>query len=437
VGALAVVAAVLVLVMTAFAANAPVVGGRIAELVCEFVTAGQGQCGGSAPDGEARQPTASCVVRGDGDSMEGTVSVTFVELGGNRSFMKETRSDGTYKITQGVGGDASATAGVGASTSFTVNGNNVGTGASAGVSGGVTFSGGREWIVDSEAEADRLTSAEYWDRFDDLVGTTNPLVGPGLPWVRDKLGIGEVLPPPDRVYVAAGVSGEASAYAGAGPAVADASAGVTRLLGFSTSPGSGEREVYIETEVTGDAAAGLALGVDTAGGELSGQVKVLTTVTMDADGRLTKVSRSALSTGSSAGLTNALFGGGFAPLTSEQVGTGTQWEATLPISSDADRVAALSLLASTGVNPLGIGVRDDPGGFRPDPLGASFTDAVRDRGELTRHTVTTDESILLAGSGEVAVGPKLGLGGSYSNETMTAADHQYWDGNRFASRTNC
>ena len=64
-------------------------------------------------------------------------------------------------------------------------------------------------------------------------------------------------------------------------------------------------------------------------------------------------------------------------------------------------------------------------------------DAVRDRGDLTRYDVDADESTWLEGSGEVALGPKVGLGGGYSTNTMTASDHVYWDGNGFAARTNC
>jgi len=52
-------------------------------------------------------------------------------------------------------------------------------------------------------------------------------------------------------------------------------------------------------------------------------------------------------------------------------------------------------------------------------------DAVRDRGDLTRYDVDADESTWLEGSGEVALGPKVGLGGGYSTNTMTASDHVY------------
>ena len=140
---------------------------------------------------------------------------------------------------------------------------------------------------------------------------------------------------------------------------------------------------------------------------------------------------------SSAGLTNALFGGALTPVVSEQVGTGTQWEATLPVRGDADRAAVLALLGSSGINPLGLGVDADPSGTTLDPLAGAFMDAVRDRGELTRHTVDADDTTWFEGSGEVALGPKLGLSGGYSTSTMQASDHEYWDGTRFAGRTNC
>jgi hypothetical protein len=270
-----------------------------------------------------------------------------------------------------------------------------------------------------------------------VLGAANPVTGSALPWLRDRLGIGEQFPAPDSVYVAGGVTAGGSAYAGYGNATASGSATGSRLLGYRHHTTNGENTYYFETTVDAKASAELAGVVDQLGAGVDGKVKVLTSVTVDKNGDIVKASRSALATGKSKGLTNALFGGDPDPLMSEDVGTGTQWDATLPVRDDADRRAVLELLASSGVNPLGIGVDDEPSGTTVDPVGDAFMDAVRDRGDLTRHDVDADDTTWFEGSGEVAAGAKVGLSGGYTTSTMQASNHQYWDGNAFANRTNC
>lgn len=436
IGTLAVVALVIGAVITAFTASSGLVGERAAQLICKVLTLGQGGCGGET-EVRNRQPTTPCVVGSRGDEIEAGISITFIDIGGSRGFVVEERSDGTFKVTQVQGGDVSATAGAGASTSFTIADNKAGLGASASVKGGVVFQGGREWVVGSQDEVDRLTSAENWSRLDDVLAAASPVTGAALPWLRDKLGIGEQFPEPDSVYVAGGVTAGASAYAGYGSATTSAGATGSRLLGYRHDNRSGENTFYFETTVDASASAELAGVIDQLGAGVDGEVKVLTTVTVDGDGSIVEASRSALAAGSSRGLTNALFGGAGTPLMSEDVGTGTQWDATLPVRDDADRRAVMALLASSGINPLGIGVDEDPSGTALDPLADAFMDAVRDRGDLTRHDVDADDTTWFEGSGEVAAAAKLGLSGGYSTSTMQASDHQYWDGTQFAGRTNC
>ncbi len=437
IGALAIVVVMIAAVVAAFTANAPLIGERTSYLICKVLTVGTGGCGDAPGSPESRQPTTPCVVGSRGDRISLGADIAFIKVGGNRVFAVQELSDGTYKVTQTSGGNVGVTAGVGASTSFTVADNRVGAGASAGISGGVTFQAGQEWIVDSREDVDRLTSAENWDRFDAVIEGANPILGGIATWGRDQLGIGEQFPAPQRIFVAAGASGEASAYAGAATAVAKGRVAASQLLGYSHVPdGNGEKTFYFESTYDGDAMAALAGGTDSAGTRLRGQAKVLTSITVDADGNIVRAERSALATGNSEGLTNVLFGGDASAVLSDNLGTGTQLDARLDVKTDADRDAVLALLASTGINPAGIGVDGDPGGVT-DPMGDVFMDAVRDRGQLTRYDVVTDDSILFEGAGEVAAGAKLSLNGGYSTNSMTASNHQYWDGNGFANRTNC
>jgi hypothetical protein len=434
VGIVGVAALLVVAVGLALSSNAPGVGNKVSAIICNILSGFQGNCGGIV--GPEREPTEPCVIGSDGDTIELGIGITFIDLGGNRGFIVEERSDGTFKVTRVQGGDVQATAGAGASTSFTIADNDFGGGASASISGGVVFQAGEEWIVDSQGAVDDLTTAENWSRVEDVLAAGNPF-GSILKGARDLFNIGPQFPPPTTVYVAGGLTGEGSAYAGAGSATAQASGAASRMLGYSHDNRNGNNTFYFETTVEGSAAAEAAGIIDQVGANLDGEMKVKTSVTVDSDGNIVSVSRSALAAGSSAGLTNVLFGGDFSPVTSDQVASGTQWDATLPIRTDRDRQAALSLLASSGINPLGLGVDADPDGLNVDPLASDFLAAVRDRGDLTRYDVELDDTTWLAGSGEVAVGAKLGLNGSYSTSEMTASDHQYWDGTQFADRTNC
>ena len=428
-GILAVVAVVISAVLLAFALSTALVGSGTARLVCQVLTLGTGDCGAPA-DAADREPDEPCLVAGESDRIRAGIGFTFVQVGADRGFAWEQLSDGRYRVKQTSGGDGGATAGVGATFAFTVADTDVGAGASAGVSGGVRFEGGREWVVDSQADLERLTNAENWDRVDQVVGA---VPGGGLlPWVRDKVGIGEQFPPPDRVFVAGGLYGDASAYAGAG-AVAKAKASRSQLLGYSYSPAAPqEHTFYYRTTTSGEAAA--SLGLD--GAALKGSVETLTSITVR-DGDIVRANRTGLATGSSGGLTNVLFGEDFTTRTGDDVGTGVQYDASLEVAGDADRRAVEALIASAGIDAAGLGISSlDPGGST-DPLAGAFTDRVRDAGDLTRIDVTADDSTPFAGDVSLEAGAVAGINGEYTTRTMQYANPEYYDGTAFAPRTTC
>lgn len=435
VGLVVVIGALVAAVVTAFVANTPTVGRDVARAVCSFITLGG--CG-SETEVQTREPTAPCVVQGSSDTINAGIDFTVVSVGGSRSMGWEELSDGRFRLTQRSGGDVQGTTGVGAKVGFTVADTEVGFGADAGISGGATFSGGQEWVVDSVAERDRLLSAENWERFDAVAGATSPLGSGVVGWGRDALGIGEQLPPPDRVFVEGGLVAEGSAYVGAsGVATANAGVATSRVLGYSYEPdGDGDRTFYFETKESGDALAGVIDLGGMQGASLEGEVTTLTSITVDDSGQVVKASRSGLATGTSAGLTNALFGGEFSTSTNDSVGTGTQYDATLEVRTDADRQAVASLLASAGIEAADIGAT-------PLAPGASalleqpFLAAVRDRGDLTRTGVVADSSTVAALDAAVKAGAVAGVNASYGTSSMEYADPEYYDGTAYVPRTNC
>ncbi len=426
---LALVALVLGTVLLAFGLSSSIIGAGTARLVCQVLTLGAGDCGGST-DAADREPSTPCLVAGESDRVRAGIGFTFAQVGADRGFSWEQLSDGRYRVKQTSGGDGGATAGVGATFAFTVADTDVGAGASASVAGGVRFEGGQEWVVGSREDVERLTSAENWDRVDSVVGALPG--GSALPWVRDRLGIGEQFPPPDRVFVSGGLYGEGSAYAGAG-AVAKAKGSTSQVLGYSYSPDRpDEHTFYYRTTTTGEAAANLGLD----GAALKGSVETLVSVTVR-DGEIVRASRTGLATGSSGGLTNVLFGEDLTTRTGDDVGTGVQYDATLEVRDDADRSAVESLLASVGIGAAGLGVdRFDPSGS-VDALGSAYTDRVRDAGDLTRTDVTADDSTPFAGDVSLEAGAVAGINGEYTTRTMQYANPEYFDGTAFAPRTSC
>lgn len=428
IGVVAVVALVVGAVLLAFTSNSALIGAETARLVCQVLTIGTDDCG--APAGPAREPDVPCAVAGKSDRIRAGISFTFAQIGGDRSFAWEQLSDGRYRVKQTSGADGGATAGVGATFAFTVADTAFGAGASASAAAGVRFEGGREWIVDSTKDLERLTNAENWDRVDQVVGAVPG--GDVLPWVRDLVGVGEQFPPPDRVFVAGGLYGDASAYAGAG-AVAQAKGSRSQLLGYSYSPDAkDEHTFYYRTTTSGSAAA--TLGLD--GATLSGSVETLTAITVRG-GEIVRANRTGMAVGSSGGLTNVLFGEDATTRTGDVVGTGVQYDASLEVDSDADRRAVAALIGSAGIDAAGLGVSGlDPSGGT-DPLGVTFMDRVREAGDLTRTDVTADDSTPFAGDVSVEAGAVAGVNGEYSTRTMQYANPEYFDGTAFAPRTTC
>ena len=430
IGVVALVALVIGAVLLAFGLNSSFISSGTVRVVCQVLTAGTGDCGDAVDAAAGREPSSPCLVAGESDRIRAGIGFTFAQVGADRGFAWEQLSDGRYRVKQTLGTDGGATAGVGATFAFTIADTDVGVGASASVAAGIRFEGGQEWIVDSREDLARLTSAENWDRVDQVVGAVPG--GGALPWVRDALGIGEQFPPPDRVFVSGGPYGDASAYAGAG-AVAQAKGSTSTLLGYSYSPDDpDEHTFYYRTMTSGEAAA--SIGLD--GAALKGSVETLVTMTVR-DGEIVRAGRTGLATGSSSGLTNALFGEDFTTSNGNDVGTGVQYDATLEVDSDADRSAVAALIASVGINAAGLGLaRFDPSGSM-DPLGNDFLDRVRQAGDLTRIDVTADDSTPFAGDVSVEAGALAAINGEYTTRTMQYANPEFHDGTAFAPRTNC
>lgn len=443
VGMVVVVSMVAAAVTAALVVNVPVLGQGVASAVCRLLTLGDEGCGTTAAEVvavESREPTAACVLAGRSDAVSAGIDVV-VGMGLERAFGWEELSDETYRLTQTRTSETSAGLGVGGTLELTVVDTEMVNGAAAGVSGGVSFSGGSEWVVGSVEERDALLRAENWSRFDEVVSeVVESPSGEIVGLFRRAVGLGESFPPPDRVYVEGNAVFDGSAIAGAsGVAVARGSVSGSRSLGYSYTTGDDPQHTYyFETTEGVDALLGVVDTPGMTGAELSGEATTLTAITVDDDGDVVTVSSSALAAGQSGGITNVLFGAEptSSTLESTPIGSALQYEAVLEVRTDADRLAVAALLAGTGIDAGKIGAT-----ALPVSMGSRYRDvflaAVRDRGELTRVAVEADDSTAFALSAAVKAGPVAGLSAGYGTSTMEYSDPEYFDGTDFAPRTNC
>jgi hypothetical protein len=435
-----VLVAVLLLAAVAVAtlAHTDATSSRVTALVCRFL--GGDGCGDGAP--VDREPTTPCLRAGSADRVRGVVDVALLKLGGDRGLLVESLSDGTYRVRQVNGADASAGVAAGAALKLTVDNHKVGTGTVADVSAGLRVQTGAEWHVASQDELDAIVEAERWGRVEDAVVPRSWL--PGVRAGRAALGLGPDLPPAhDRFFVSAGAVGEGSGFAGVVVVNADGTAKGTRLVGYAADVDGGSRSVFVESELTFKDEGGV-LGLDPLpvvhGSARFARVRGVTEYVLDSEDRLVQVRRSSLAAGSAGGAAAAAFSDDWALDTQEKVKGGRQYEAVLDVRTAEDAQVAFALMRSEGVSPL-----PNVDMLLPDGVPTSFDDgaaddfmaAVRERGTLTSQDVTVDEHTALEGKAKVAVGLKAGLTAGYQTTRSAAAAHRYWDGGGWAARTTC
>ncbi len=268
---LAVVAVVLALAATLAGAAgaggiANAVGRGLERALC---VAGGGDCYAT----EAR----ACTLRSSETSGRLGVALTFVELGGRVSLLRQQLSDGTVDVTLVEGADGAPTAAVGARGGIRTGAGGVGAGAISSAELLVRLGRRRVWHVAGAAAADRLVRAIGRDVAFRLA--VHAAGGLGAP-VRALARLAGVdlprLPAADEAGFSGGVRGAAAAEV----AGASVTAAAEVSLGGSRERATGRTSVVLALDGQASGALGRAAG----GATLSGSAGASATVTFDRSG---------------------------------------------------------------------------------------------------------------------------------------------------------
>ena len=404
-----VLASILVLATTGtIIQTSPQLKAEVSYRICQILNiAGGGSCESpeeaEVPSPEDRLPDDPCLA--GSTSTEASLGGSFTFFTGNagKKYMVEEMSDGSFKVTEIDSGGVGVTAGVGAENKVTIDGVDYGYGASADASALLAGEKGNTWYAKDQGELDDLMSTMTKGKVVDAVTpkkilgiVPNPING-----VAKNL-VGGDLPDPDEQYFEGGIEGEAGASATAIVAGVGAEASLGGYLGGKKTPDG--YTAYYRTEVEGSAFGTLFVGEGTLKGKIEGLVEINT----DSSGKPTSVK-----------VTSGMTGTADLQYTTQgDADEYTEVTVEVPLTGDVTEDAAtLALLSS----PL---TADD------------FVRKAQESGTVTR-TVYEDDSNTYGYSGEVGLGPKVGIDISGDLTTRDLKEAQYWDGTRMVDRPDC
>ncbi len=435
----ALLVAALLMVMTPAGAW---LGDHVRVALCRIVTLGQGDCGTAAPiDAEAHKPDEPCVLSTSNDVRDVGVDVVFVTVKGGGTIRVETMSDGTYRVSMEGSGGAGAQIGVGAGASVTIDDHVYGGEASAQLAGYVQAAGGATWVVDEEGKnklVDYLKNERNWATVQATLSST-PLgaLASGVTWaahgVWDWITGDDYEPPsPDELYGQVGIGGTGSATAAGIVQGATAEVNAATAIGSRVDVATGATTLYYVQTVDGSASGNVGYGDNGGIAQAEGQVKVLLAVTVGKDGTPVRVSAQGLAVGDAQATASTLFTGS---LGSPSTSGGSLYNASVDLTGPETRRIALDLLHATGIVPSDTVVDQGKGAY--DAL-ATFTDAARQRGVLTRQDVTSSSNTSFGIQGGGEFGP-VELGGSFENSTngVDSEKGYWWDGQGWRSWAEC
>jgi hypothetical protein len=443
------VAAVLaVAVMLVLASATPVIGDRLRQALCMVTTLGQGSCESSTTSARDHKPTDPCVVTAQGHTgaVEATVVVT---VGASEKILVEHLNNGTFRVTRGTGDKIGFGVGAGANLTATWDGKTFGGAAAADASVAAEFSEGEVYYANTIDGVKNLTRAHTESVAKDAIlggsglGVFRPLVDK----VEKLVGVGNLLPSPDEVYIEGGVSGELKAQATGLMANAQAGLGAKGVLG-TRQGADGTSTTYIQASTDANITAGTWAGDEQtnqtiyAKAGLEGRAEGIVEVERDAKGNITSVRyKTTLSGTAEAGQEGGTVsdGPGKKQAYIENV-------VELPIKSTADQATAQRYLNALGMGPLG-GFPGLPKGvenFLPivNPLDAvsatqAFAKASEDRGFITRQSFDNDKSTSYAVKADWEEVLKVSGGGSVETVDRRSTGAQYWDGDIWATWKGC
>lgn len=415
-----VIALVVALILSLVVAATPV-GQAIAAKLCEAVGAscGAAQVPGAEPDAP---PTEPCVVDSAGTNVDYSLSVAFVDVGSGVGLQTDHLSDGTYKSTLSITGQAGATLSSGELVGkLQIGDYGGGLEAEAAASAALRAGGGLEYTFSSAEEA---ADFEEWAvrtfAKESVKSATGPAIGIGVEfanWAINKVtGYDYVPPAPTGFYAEGGPVISGSAGAGVIVGGANASGEFSSALGYRQDFSTGGHTVYTRVKLDQEAAADLGLKQMVAG---KASVEVVAEVSVDADGQLTGLALSGATTAEGSYDLSLLTG---MPL-QDAGGLGLGVRASLPVD-DASRSRLSSALSDLGVY----------GATSPERTAAALSElfgVARENGEVTAQAMEVSSSNLLSGAlgvkapaiGGLEVGLKSGTNSSSTQAAWYLGEH--------------
>lgn len=258
---LVVLATVLVV---AFVARGPAVGGQVAggiqELICKFV--GQG-CRAPARSYEPQEPCKQAA-----NEVNASIGATVysVKLGGEFVSTKERMSDGTWRVTLKAGGKLGAELELGESAHAGRQGGKAGEGLDAKLSGTLNGAAANVYEFRSEREADAFVDSVAREAARLAASALDPTHGLLSGLANLLLPHEPFRPPaPKETFFEGGGGFDASAAGGSG-AYAKGSLGGKALLGVKLDHASGEQTWYFKVGGQGKGEAGVLFGPGATGG---------------------------------------------------------------------------------------------------------------------------------------------------------------------------
>ncbi len=309
------------------------------------------------------------------------------------------------------------------------------------------------WHVRDAAELESFTDALTQDQaLESVVGRAGEgnFVRGALDHGLKAIGQERRLPEPDETYVENGFSLNGGARAVIGVLSGQVGGEGAEAVGKKVSK-NGDTTYYISRKLSGE--AGLqAVGVDTSdpvlgGGSVSGELDLVTGLTLDKNGNMKKVETMTTTAGEANGLAAAAFTGEADPDMNHGRGQAVVHRASLPVDTPEKEQIANNYLLMNGMyevddwdNPA-LSSDLSAGLFAQDSeLLAShdrFMAAARRDGDVTQQTHKYDSSTPFGYNAYADVGVKLGLKGEMTTTKMEITDARYFNGEEMAPWTGC
>ncbi|MBR7742645.1 hypothetical protein KC207_05005 [Phycicoccus sp. BSK3Z-2] len=393
-----------VIVAVALTVNTGSVGATVSQAWCAITSLGQGDCSGDGSQlANPKVPTEPCVVGEDGH--RASMKAAFVVSGKNeRALVVEELSDGTYRVAMVDGGQLGVEGGVGWDARLEVNGTRWGSDLYAGGGAYLDAAESQVWTVRSE---DELAALVDYARFADTVdSTTGPLSGP-ITWIGEQTGFVDKPREPDSVVYSGGLSasGSAGITAWVGGGELEAAVGADGAVEVHAD---GRRTYYVGASGTLDLSGAISIEAGSLGGTASTRMVVET----DADGETTAVRFE----------TNVVTDGERSVYTD-----------TVSLDSDADRQLFEDYLAEAATTAVA-----GPGGLLLDrPATEDFAAMIDERGQQTRLTYDTGDSLDISANASGKLLGEVGLEGAFSLPSAALTDAEYDDGTGWVPWAGC